>query len=131
MVSNVPAVKLNNGVEMPILGFGVYQIPLDETEEAVTNAFEVGYRLIYTAASYGNEEAVGRAIQSSGIERSDQLIEALGRFPVAGPPARAAQAPDASRHGIPMTRRRRPGVRRRNPRRRPRSRCPPPPPRRP
>ncbi|HYO17876.1 MAG TPA: aldo/keto reductase [Dermatophilaceae bacterium] len=66
-------VTLNNGVEMPILGFGVYQIPPEETEQAVSDALEVGYRHIDTAAGYGNEEAVGRAIAASGIPR-DQLF---------------------------------------------------------
>ncbi|MCX7656988.1 MAG: aldo/keto reductase [Treponemataceae bacterium] len=57
-------VVLNNGVEMPILGFGVFQITeAEECERCVYDALTVGYRLIDTAASYGNEEAVGRAIQ--------------------------------------------------------------------
>jgi 2,5-diketo-D-gluconate reductase A len=73
-VSTITKVTLNNGVQMPILGFGVYQIPPEETEEAVTTALEVGYRLIDTAASYGNEEAVGRAVASSGIPRSDLFV---------------------------------------------------------
>ena len=67
MTTNIPSVTLDNGVEMPILGFGVYQIPPEETEQAVATALEVGYRLIDTAASYGNEEAVGRAVRGSGI----------------------------------------------------------------
>jgi 2,5-diketo-D-gluconate reductase A len=68
-------VKLSNGVEMPILGFGVYQIP-DETEciAAVTSALEVGYRSIDTAASYRNEAAVGKALASSGIARDELFI---------------------------------------------------------
>ena len=74
MPTTVPTVTLNNGVEMPILGFGVYQIPPDETEEAVASALDVGYRLIDTAASYGNEEAVGRAVHSSGIPRAELFI---------------------------------------------------------
>ena len=74
MVTQVPNVKLNNGVEMPILGFGVYQIPPDETEEAVASALEVGYRLIDTAAGYQNERAVGRAVRSSGIARDEVFI---------------------------------------------------------
>jgi 2,5-diketo-D-gluconate reductase A len=74
MNANVPAVTLNNGVKMPILGFGVYQIPPEDTEEAVAAAFEVGYRHIDTAASYGNEDAVGRAIRSSGIARAELFI---------------------------------------------------------
>jgi 2,5-diketo-D-gluconate reductase A len=73
-VSTIPKVTLNNSVEMPILGFGVYQIPPEETEAAVATALEVGYRLIDTAASYGNEEAVGRAVASSGIPRSELFI---------------------------------------------------------
>lgn len=68
-------VRLNNGVEMPILGFGVFQIAdMAECERAVSEALEVGYRLIDTAASYGNEEAVGRAIKNSGIPREDLFI---------------------------------------------------------
>ena len=66
-------VTLNNGVQMPILGFGVFQIPAEQTEQAVTDALATGYRHLDTAASYGNEEAVGRAIKSSGIAR-DQLF---------------------------------------------------------
>jgi 2,5-diketo-D-gluconate reductase A len=68
------AVTLNNGVEMPILGFGVYQIPPEETEQIVATALEVGYRLIDTAASYGNEEAVGRAVRGSGIPRAEVFV---------------------------------------------------------
>lgn len=68
-------VILNNGVEMPILGFGVFQVPdLAECEKAVTDAIETGYRLIDTAASYGNEEAVGNAIKKSGVPREELFI---------------------------------------------------------
>ncbi|MFJ8026865.1 aldo/keto reductase [Streptomyces sp. NPDC096311] len=67
-------VTLNNGVEMPILGFGVFQIPADETEQVVTEALAAGYRLLDTAASYGNEESVGRAIKNSGIPREELFI---------------------------------------------------------
>ena len=67
-------VTLNNGVRMPILGFGVYQIPADKTEQAVTDALAAGYRLLDTAAAYGNEEAVGHAIKNSGIPRQDLFI---------------------------------------------------------
>ena len=74
MDTQVPSVTLNNGVEMPILGFGVFQIPPEETEQAVATALELGYRLIDTAASYGNEEAVGRALRSSGIPRDELFI---------------------------------------------------------
>ena len=62
-MSTIPSVTLNNGVEMPLLGFGVFQIPdAEECERSVVDAIRTGYRLIDTAASYGNEEAVGRAI---------------------------------------------------------------------
>lgn len=68
-------VKLNNGVEMPILGFGVFQVKdLAECERSVLDAFETGYRSIDTAASYGNEEAVGKAIKNSGVSREDLFI---------------------------------------------------------
>lgn len=68
-------VKLNNGVEMPILGFGVFQIPDEkECEKAVLEAIETGYRLIDTAASYMNETAVGNAIKKSGVDRKELFI---------------------------------------------------------
>lgn len=68
-------VTLNNGVEMPILGYGVFQIPdLAECERCVLDALEVGYRLIDTAASYGNEAAVGAAIQRSGVPREEIFV---------------------------------------------------------
>src|SRR5215213_8655400 len=60
-------VTLNNGVEMPVLGYGVFQVPEDQTQEAVEAALAVGYRLIDTAAAYENEAAVGRAVAASGI----------------------------------------------------------------
>ncbi|MFD3817621.1 aldo/keto reductase [Streptomyces rubiginosohelvolus] len=67
-------VTLNNGVTMPILGFGVYQIPAEGTERAVSEALAAGYRLLDTAAAYGNEEAVGRAIKNSGIPRAELFV---------------------------------------------------------
>ena len=68
-------VKLNNGVEMPILGFGVFQVKdLSECERSVVDAIETGYRLIDTAQSYENEEAVGKAIKRSGVARQDLFI---------------------------------------------------------
>lgn len=68
-------VKLNNGVEMPILGFGVFQIPdAAECEKVVLEAIESGYRLIDTAASYMNETAVGNSIKKSGVPREDFFI---------------------------------------------------------
>jgi 2,5-diketo-D-gluconate reductase A len=72
--ARIPNVTLNNGVEMPIVGFGVFQIPPDETEKAVSTALEVGYRHFDTAASYQNEEAVGRAVATSGIRREELFI---------------------------------------------------------
>jgi 2,5-diketo-D-gluconate reductase A len=68
------SVTLNNGVEMPILGYGVYQIPAEETERAVSDALAAGYRHIDTAAAYGNEEAVGRAIRAGGIPRDELFV---------------------------------------------------------
>jgi 2,5-diketo-D-gluconate reductase A len=68
-------IVLNNGVEMPILGFGVFQIEdLAECERSVRDAIDIGYRLIDTAASYGNEEAVGNAIRASGVSRDELFV---------------------------------------------------------
>lgn len=67
-------VKLNNGVEMPILGFGVMLLMGEECEAAVINAIEAGYRLFDTAELYGNEQAVGNAIKKSGISREELFI---------------------------------------------------------
>ena len=73
--TQVPSVTLNNGVQMPLLGFGVFQIAdLAECERAVTDALSVGYRLLDTAASYGNEQAVGNAIKRSGVPRAELFI---------------------------------------------------------
>lgn len=66
---------LNNGVTMPALGFGVFQTPPAQTVESVTEALRVGYRLIDTAAAYGNEREVGEALRRSGLERSEVFIE--------------------------------------------------------
>lgn len=69
------SIKLNNGVEMPILGFGVFQMQnMAECEQAVVDAIETGYRLIDTAASYMNEEAVGKGIKRSGIAREELFV---------------------------------------------------------
>lgn len=68
-------VVLNNGVEMPAVGFGVYQIPdARECEQAVSDALETGYRSIDTAEAYGNEEAVGRAVRASGLRREELFV---------------------------------------------------------
>ena len=66
-------IKLNNGVEMPLLGYGVFRVPPQDAERCVSDALQVGYRLIDTAQAYGNEEGVGAAIAKSGIPR-DQLF---------------------------------------------------------
>src|SRR3954468_24277531 len=68
-------VALNNGLAMPLLGFGVFQMTdLEECERSVCDAIQCGYRLIDTAASYGNEEAVGKAIKRSGVPRGELFI---------------------------------------------------------
>src|ERR1700722_6503507 len=70
----VPRLTLNNGIELPQLGFGVFQIRPDQVVEPVLNALASGYRLIDTAAGYGNEKGVGRAIASSGLSRQDVFV---------------------------------------------------------
>lgn len=72
---SIPKITLNNGVELPTLGFGVFQTPPDETTAAVEEALRVGYRHIDTAAAYGNERGVGEAIRRSGLARDDLFIE--------------------------------------------------------
>lgn len=67
-------ITLNNGIKMPILGYGVYQISGEECERCVLDAIETGYRSIDTAQSYGNEEAVGRAVKKCGISREDLFL---------------------------------------------------------
>ncbi|MFD4139803.1 aldo/keto reductase [Streptomyces sp. NPDC058572] len=73
-MSKVPSLTLNNGVSMPQLGFGVWQVPDDEAARTVATALEAGYRSIDTAAIYGNEEGTGRAIASSGIARDELFV---------------------------------------------------------
>ena len=73
-VTTVPALRLNNGVEIPQLGFGVFQIKPVDSVEAVSKALEVGYRHIDTAQMYGNEKEVGQAIGKSGIDPSDVFV---------------------------------------------------------
>ena len=68
------SVKLNNGVEMPMVGFGVFQVSDEDTEKAVLAALKAGYRLLDTAAVYGNEAGVGRAIKASGIPREEIFV---------------------------------------------------------
>ena len=95
-------VKLNNGVEMPVLGFGVYQISDPEVcERAVGDALKIGYRSIDTAAAYGNEEAVGRAVRRSGIPREELFITTKLWISDAGyEPARKAFEESMSKLGL-------------------------------
>lgn len=65
---------LSNGIEMPIIGFGVYQIPPKECEQCVSEALSIGYRMIDTAQAYGNEENVGTAVKKSGIPRDELFL---------------------------------------------------------
>ena len=65
---------LSNGLKMPVLGYGVYQVEPDECERCVSDAVEAGYRLIDTAQAYCNEEGVGNAVKKSGIKREDFFI---------------------------------------------------------
>lgn len=74
MTTVIPAVTLNNGVQMPQIGFGVFQVPNEETATAVSAALKAGYRSIDTAAIYGNEEGVGKALAESGIAREELFI---------------------------------------------------------
>ena len=67
-------IRLSNGVEMPILGYGVFQVPPQEAERCVSDALSVGYRLIDTAQAYFNEEGVGEAVAKSGIKREDLFL---------------------------------------------------------
>jgi len=67
-------IKLSNGVEMPILGYGVFQVSPEECERCVSDALSVGYRMIDTAQAYANEEGVGAAIKKSGIPRENIFL---------------------------------------------------------
>lgn len=73
-MSAIPEIKLKDGQKIPQFGLGVWQTPADETEKVVSTAFELGYRHIDTAAIYGNEEGVGRAIANAGISRDELFI---------------------------------------------------------
>ncbi|WP_329342287.1 aldo/keto reductase [Streptomyces sp. NBC_00663] len=74
MSTSFPTLTLNNGIEIPQLGFGVFQVPDPETAEAVTSALDAGYRSIDTAAIYGNETGVGQALAASGIARDELFV---------------------------------------------------------
>jgi 2,5-diketo-D-gluconate reductase A len=73
-MASVPNITLNNGVEIPQLGFGVFQIPPADTKAATLTAFEVGYRHIDTAEMYRNEEGVGEAVRDSGLKREEIFV---------------------------------------------------------
>jgi len=73
-MTQVPNIRLNNGVEIPQFGFGVFQVPPEETEQAVRDAFDAGYRHIDTAQMYQNEEGVGRALAESGLARDEVFL---------------------------------------------------------
>jgi diketogulonate reductase-like aldo/keto reductase len=75
MSTTVPDLTLNNGVQLPALGLGVFQTPPDETRDAVRAALDAGYRHIDTAAAYGNEREVGDAVRASGLDRADVFLE--------------------------------------------------------
>jgi 2,5-diketo-D-gluconate reductase A len=94
---HVPGVTLNNGVRIPQLGFGVFQIPEENTQEAVEAALEAGYRHIDTAAAYRNEAGVGAAVAASGIPREDLFITTKLRN---GDQARARAAFEDSRAAL-------------------------------
>jgi 2,5-diketo-D-gluconate reductase A len=74
-MTEIPTFTLNNGVDIPALGFGVFQTPPDETIAAVETALATGYRHVDTAAAYGNEREVGEAIRRSGVDRSEVFVE--------------------------------------------------------
>jgi 2,5-diketo-D-gluconate reductase A len=93
----VPYLTLNNGVTVPQLGFGVFQVPQEETQRVVEDALEAGYRHIDTAAAYGNEAGVGAAIAASGIPREDLFITTKLRN---GEHGTAAEAFEASRQAL-------------------------------
>ena len=73
-MATVPTIALNNGVEIPQLGFGVFQIKPEETAEATRTALEIGYRHIDTAQMYGNEKEVGEAVRDSGLDRGEVFV---------------------------------------------------------
>ena len=93
----VPHLTLNNGVSIPQLGFGVFQVPQDQTQRVVEAALEAGYRHIDTAAAYGNEAGVGAAIAASGIAREEIFITTKLRN---GEHGTAAEAFEASRSSL-------------------------------
>jgi 2,5-diketo-D-gluconate reductase A len=73
-MATVPTITLNNGVQIPQFGFGVYQVPPEDTAEAVQTALELGYRHIDTAEMYGNEKGVGEGVRASGVPREEVFV---------------------------------------------------------
>src|SRR4051794_33245749 len=73
-MTQIPSLRLNNGLSIPQVGFGVFQVPPGEVAEAVTTAINSGYRLIDTAAAYENEEGVGKALAESGLPRDELFV---------------------------------------------------------
>jgi 2,5-diketo-D-gluconate reductase A len=73
-VTAVPTIQLNNGVEIPQLGFGVFLVPPEQTEEVLRTALEIGYRHVDTAQMYGNEAGVGRAVRAAGLDRDEVFV---------------------------------------------------------
>jgi 2,5-diketo-D-gluconate reductase A len=73
-VTAVPTVRLNNGVEIPQLGFGVFKVPPEQTEDVTRTALEIGYRHVDTAQMYGNEAGVGRAVRAAGLARDEVFV---------------------------------------------------------
>jgi 2,5-diketo-D-gluconate reductase A len=96
-MDTVPALTLNNGVSIPQLGFGVFQVPQGQTQRVVEDALDAGYRHIDTAAAYGNEAGVGAAIAASGIPRGEIFITTKLRN---GEQGMAAEAFEASRQAL-------------------------------
>ena len=94
-MTSVPLITLNNGVEIPQLGFGVFQVPAGETRAAVLQALEAGYRHIDTAELYGNEREVGEAVRESGIDRAEVFVTSK-LSNAAHDPADAAKAFDGT-----------------------------------
>ncbi|MBR5989158.1 MAG: aldo/keto reductase, partial [Prevotella sp.] len=91
--------RLSNGVEMPLLGYGVFQVSPDECERCVSDALSVGYRLIDTAQAYQNEEGVGNAWRKSGIKREDLFLVTKVWISNAGE-EKAAKSIDESLHKL-------------------------------
>ena len=94
-------VRLNNGVEMPLLGYGVFQVSPEECERCVSDALSVGYRLIDTAQAYQNEEGVGAAWRKSGIKREDLFLVTKVWISNAGEEKAAKSIDESLRKALP------------------------------